>query len=131
MRKESTASLIRRKMAYEGYYEISEYARLVKLSKQSISQKVQKRQLVFRIENNRPYVKYDNGEQAAIKYGKKIDLVSIFHSVGFTNRSKSFLINDHAVCDIKQLDDNSIRIQFYGENKNIYLIVKKEDIIID
>jgi hypothetical protein len=116
------------RLAYLGFYNISEYAKLVKNSRQNIWKKVKIGTLECFKHFGKPYIKYDNGELAIKTYGEQKNYLSVLMGFGFKMRTKNYYINDIAICDVKVLDKESVRISFHNnEGDMIYFIAKMSD----
>ena len=111
---------IKKQAAYMGYYSISDYAELVKVSRQHVNRLVAQKssKIDVRYFHEKAFVKYDNGENAVNIYGE--NLINIFNRFGFISRGRSIRVNNNSVCDIKLLDGESkIIIRFYNDDGEI------------
>lgn len=102
-------------MAFEGYYSISDFAKMKGLSRQAWFKKIQANQIEYHERFGRYWIKYDNGENA-IKLYPEIEkpTLDILKDYGFLERTKSFSISVNTLIDIKLLNDKGdIAISFY------------------
>jgi predicted DNA-binding protein YlxM (UPF0122 family) len=116
------------RLAYLGFYTMSEYARLTGTVRQNIHQKVKKKTIDFIRHFNKPYIKYDDGELANKIHGEQQNYLSSLLSFGFKMRTRNYYINDIAVSDVKILDKENVRISFYNNmGEQIIFIAKLKD----
>lgn len=102
-----------REMAFGGYYNASDFARLKGNSRQYINNSKGKFQTIERYD--RTWFKYDNGELGEKRYGNPSKYVDMFIDFGFNKRMKSLAQNNKAIVDVKRINDQTISIRFYNQ----------------
>ena len=117
------------RLAYLGFYNQSEYGRLTGQSRQNVQKKVKIGTVESIKHFGKPYIKFDNGENATKFYGEQKNYLSSLLSYGFKMRTKNYYINDVAICDVKILDKERARISFYNNaGEMIYFIAQLKDV---
>ncbi len=110
-------------MSRMGLYSVTDYAKLTGVTRQAIHKKLSDNKLQKAIFAGRDWIKYDNGEHAISVYGTPKNTLAPFINFGFTHRLKSLIVGDKVICDIKNLNDNSVAIRFYNQEGQMLQVI--------
>jgi hypothetical protein len=112
--RDKSLGVIKKRMAYLGYYNVTDFAKLKKVSKQFVSRNPNKFKTIK--SDNRTWFCFDNGEHAEVLYGNPNIHLDKFLDFGFSRRLKSVVQSNSAIADVKRLSDSFLSIRFYNSN---------------
>lgn len=112
-------------MALSGYYNTSDYARLLGLSKQAIS-KSDKYKRINR--HGRPWYKFDNGEKGQELYPKSNKMFSEFLDFGMTQRGRSVAISTMPI-EVKRISSELLSVRIYNKLGDMISILASSKMI--
>ena len=110
-------------MAKQGFYSVTDYAKLVGISRQAVHAKMVEDKVPKSKYHGRDWIKYDDGEHSISIYGQPKQPLYPFINFGFSQRLKSLIVGDKVICDIKSINDNKAAVRFYNQAGHMLQVI--------